>query len=142
MNTEEILQHHNIRPTANRILVYRAIQHRSETFSLADVESWLPDMERSSIFRSLRLFTEHNLLHEIADGSGSEKYCLCRCDDAHHLNHIHFACTQCGTTYCLEDQTIPIVTLPQGFLPNEYEYIVKGICPRCNAAKPSSSKPY
>ena len=131
MNTEEILQHHGIRPTSVRILVYRAIQHRPETFSLADVEEWLPDMDRSSIFRALRLFAESGLLHEIDDGSGTNKYCVCRCEGQHHLNHIHFACTQCGKTYCLEDQTIPVVTLPDGFIPNDYEYIVKGICPNC-----------
>ena len=131
MTVAETLTHHGVRPTAVRILVLRAIQHRSEAFSLADVEDWLPDMDRSSIFRALRLFTEHDLLHRIDDGSGLEKYCVCRCEGTHHLNHIHFACTQCGKTYCLEDQTVPLVTLPDGFLPHDYEYVVKGVCPRC-----------
>jgi len=129
---EEVLHHHSIRPTAVRILVYRAIHHRSEAFSLADVEEWLPEMDRSSIFRTLRLFAEHQLLHEIDDGSGIEKYCVCRCTDSHHLNHVHFACTRCGKTYCLEDHTIPFVTLPDGFHSHEVEYIIKGICPKCS----------
>lgn len=128
---EHLLEHHGIRPTAVRILVYRAIHYRSEAFSLADVESWLPEMDRSSIFRALKLFTEHQLLHEIDDGSGIFKYCVCRCEGSHHLNHIHFACTQCGKTYCLEDHTIPLVSLPDGFETHEVEYIVKGVCPRC-----------
>ena len=127
---EHLLEHHGIRPTAVRILVYRAIHHRSEAFSLADVENWLPEMDRSSIFRALKLFTEHQLLHEIDDGSGIFKYCVCRCEGSHHLNHIHFACTQCGKTYCLEDHTIPLVSLPDGFETHEVEYIVKGVCPR------------
>lgn len=131
MNTEEILRHHGIRPTAVRILVYRAVRYRTETFSLTDVEEWLPDMDRSSIFRALRLFTQHDILHQIDDGSGAEKYCVCRCEGYSHLNHIHFACTQCGTTYCLEKQIIPIINLPEGFRPYNYEYIVKGICPKC-----------
>ena len=131
VNCDQILQQHGIRPTAVRILVYRAIHKRSETFSLADVEEWLPDMDRSSIFRALKLFTEHQLLHEIDDGSGIFKYCICRCEGHHHLNHIHFACTECGKTYCLEDHTIPLVTLPEGFETHEVEYIVKGICPKC-----------
>lgn len=128
---EHLLEHHGIRPTAVRILVYRAIHHRSEAFSLADVENWLPEMDRSSIFRALKLFTEHQLLHEIDDGSGIFKYCVCRCEGSHHLNHIHFACTRCGKTYCLEDHTIPLVSLPAGFETHEVEYIVKGVCPRC-----------
>ena len=128
---EHLLEHHGIRPTAVRILVYRAIHHRYEAFSLADVENWLPEMDRSSIFRALKLFTEHQLLHEIDDGSGIFKYCVCRCEGSHHLNHIHFACTRCGKTYCLEDHTIPLVSLPDGFETHEVEYIVKGVCPRC-----------
>ena len=128
---EHLLEHHGIRPTAVRILVYRAIHHRSEAFSLADVENWLPEMDRSSIFGALKLFTEHQLLHEIDDGSGIFKYCVCRCEGSHHLNHIHFACTRCGKTYCLEDHTIPLVSLPDGFETHEVEYIVKGVCPRC-----------
>ena len=127
----EVLNQHGIRPTAVRILVYRAVCHRSEAFSLADVEEWLPEMDRSSIFRALRLFTEHDILHQIDDGSGIEKYCVCRCESSHHLNHVHFACTRCGRTYCLEDHTIPLVTLPEGFETHEVEYIVKGYCPKC-----------
>lgn len=131
-DTEKNLFQHNIRPTAVRILVYRAIQGRSGAFSLADVENWLPDMERSSIFRTLRLFAEKKVLHEIDDGSGCCKYCVCRCHGHSHLNHIHFACTLCGHTYCLEDNTIPAINLPDGFVAHETEYIVKGICPKCN----------
>ena len=127
----EVLNQHGIRPTAVRILVYRAVCHRSEAFSLADVEEWLPEMDRSSIFRALRLFTEHDILHQIDDGSGIEKYCVCRCESSHHLNHVHFACTRCGRTYCLEDHTIPLVTLPERFETHEVEYIVKGHCPKC-----------
>lgn len=127
----EVLNQHGIRPTAVRILVYRAVCHRSEAFSLADVEEWLPEMDRSSIFRALRFFTEHDILHQIDDGSGIEKYCVCRCESSHHLNHVHFACTRCGRTYCLEDHTIPLVTLPEGFETHEVEYIVKGHCPKC-----------
>ena len=131
MEIEEILHHHNIRPTAVRQLVAKAILHKTETFSLLDVEELMPEMDRSSIFRTLRLFAENHMLHEIDDGSGQCKYCVCRCENSHHLNHIHFACTKCGKTYCIEETSIPVVALPEGFEAEEYEYIVKGICAKC-----------
>lgn len=131
MDIEQTLIHHGVKPTSVRLLVARAVMRRSETFSLQDVEEWLPDMDRSSIFRALRLFAEQKLLHTIDDGSGVNKYCVCRCEGQHHLNHIHFACTACGKTYCLEDTSIPVVDLPEGFLATEYEYIIKGVCPKC-----------
>lgn len=131
MDAEELLRHHDIRPTAVRLLVAKTVMHKTETFSLIDVEEWMPDMDRSSIFRALKLFAEHRMLHEINDGSGVCKYCFCRCEENHHLNHIHFACTKCGKTYCIEDTSIPLVELPAGFMPLDFEYVVKGICPKC-----------
>ncbi|MBQ0073786.1 MAG: transcriptional repressor [Prevotella sp.] len=130
-SVEEHLQEHGIKPTSVRILVWREIAEVSETFTLNDVERWMPNMDRSSIFRALRLFTEHHLLHEIDDGTGHQKYCVCRCTDSQHLNHIHFTCLNCGQTYCLEDYNIPMVDLPEGFDMQEAEYIIKGVCPRC-----------
>ena len=122
---------HGVKPTAVRILVWEQAARQQETFTLSDMEGWMPHMDRSSIFRALRLFTEHQLLHEIDDGTGQQKYCVCRCESSHHLNHVHFACTRCGRTYCLEDHTIPLVTLPEGFETHEVEYIVKGHCHKC-----------
>lgn len=128
---EEHLLEHGVKPTAVRILVWRKLQHKQGAFALKDVEEWLPEMDRSSIFRALRLFTEHHLLHETDDGMGQFKYCLCRCEDSQHLNHVHFTCVRCGRTYCLADQAIPQIDLPSGFEMNEAEYVIKGICPNC-----------
>ena len=128
---EEQLIEHGVKPTAVRILVWEQAARQQETFTLSDMEGWMPHMDRSSIFRALRLFTEHQLLHEIDDGTGQQKYCVCRCTNSRHLNHIHFTCLKCGQTYCLEDYQIPIVELPDGYEMNEAEYVIKGVCPHC-----------
>lgn len=130
---EHELIEHGIRPTAVRILVLRSIMEMDGAFCLSDIEADIPSLDRSSIFRALRLFTENHLLHEIDDGSGSCKYCLCRCENHdHHLQHVHFTCTKCGKTFCLTEQIIPAITLPDGFIAEEAEYVVKGICPECS----------
>ena len=131
-STEQYLDSHGIRPTAVRILVWDCVSAQSETFSLADMEHLMPHMDRSSIFRALRLFAEHHLLHTIDDGTGQQKYCVCRCKHSSHINHVHFTCLKCGKTYCLEDYTIPIVPLPEGFVMEDAEYIIKGVCERCS----------
>ena len=128
---EEQLIEHGVKPTAVRILVWEQAARQQETFTLSDMEGWMPHMDRSSIFRALRLFTEHQLLHEIDDGTGQQKYCVCRCTNSRHLNHIHFTCLKCGQTYCLEDYQIPVVALPPGFVMEEAEYVIKGVCPYC-----------
>lgn len=131
-STEQYLDSHGIRPTAVRILVWDCVSAQSETFSLSDMEHLMPHMDRSSIFRALRLFAEHHLLHTIDDGTGQQKYCVCRCKHSSHINHVHFTCLKCGKTYCLEDYTIPIVPLPEGFVMEDAEYIIKGVCERCS----------
>lgn len=128
---EEKFLMHEIRPTAVRLLVWRAVKDKCEAFSLSDIEKLMPDLDRSSIFRTLRLFSERHLLHDIDDGTGICKYCVCHCDGDHHINHVHFTCTRCGRTYCISDRQIPIVSLPSGFAVTDVEYIVKGICPDC-----------
>lgn len=128
---EEEMIRHGVRPTAVRTLVWEEARRQTETFSLADMERWMPTMDRSSIFRALRLFAAHHLLHVLDDGTGQQKYCVCRCGTDSHINHIHFTCLSCGKTYCLEDYAIPVVDMPPGFSVAEVEYIVKGICANC-----------
>lgn len=79
-DSDEVFRRHNIRPTAVRVLVYNAIKSFQDTFSMSDVEDALETVDKSSIFRTLALFAGQHLVHEIEDGSGSAKYCLCRND--------------------------------------------------------------
>lgn len=131
---EKILENHGVRPTAVRCLIYRAAEAHDHTFSLMELEQELDTVDKSTIFRTLTLFTENHLLHETEDGSGSKKYCVCHHDHACALNerHIHFFCTHCQTTYCLENTFIPPVDIPEGFKAEDAEYIIKGICPKCS----------
>lgn len=130
---EEELKAVGVRVTAVRLLVWRTIRQRlHDAFSLADIESELLSVDKSTLFRSLVLFAEKGLLHIINDGSGSQKYCVCHCDDhEHHTGHVHITCISCHKTWCLEDVPIPSVAVPRGFEVHEHEYILKAICPKC-----------
>lgn len=124
-------QHHAVRLTAVRQLIWQEIAPLHHAFSLGDVEAALPQMDRSSIFRTLRLFLEKNLLHEVDDGSGCKKYCVCRCESHDHEAHVHFYCLRCGKTYCLPETIVPHVTLPEGFQTQQREFVIKGLCANC-----------
>ena len=47
---EDYLKEHGVKPTAVRILVWGKIFRKKETFTLADIQSEMPHMDRSSIF--------------------------------------------------------------------------------------------
>ncbi|MCF0197708.1 MAG: transcriptional repressor [Bacteroidaceae bacterium] len=125
------MEAHGIKPTAVRQLVWQQAQKMRTTFSLSDMEEAMPSMDRSSIFRALRLFAEHHMLHEIDDGSGHRKYCVCHCHDEKHVQHLHFTCLHCGRTYCIHDVPVPQVPIPTGFSAQESEFIIKGTCAAC-----------
>lgn len=130
---EEKLQNVGIRVTSVRLLVLKTIHTKMHgAFSLQDVMSVLYQADNSSVFRALSLFAEKRLLHLIDDGSGVQKYCVCHCDDhSHSCRHVHFTCVECHDTVCLNDIPIPMVSVPEEYHVIEAEYVIKGICPKC-----------
>ena len=130
---EQVLEQAGLRVTAVRVLVWRTLRSQlHDAFSLADLQQTLPTVDRSTLFRTLVSLTEAHLLHEIDDGSGAQKYCVCQHDDTRHcMGHVHLTCVRCHRTFCLPNVTIPTVPLPEGFTPEETEYVVKGVCNRC-----------
>lgn len=133
ISDEQSLMNAGVHVTAIRLMVWREIRHRlTEAFSLADVEALLPTVDRSTLFRTLACLRDAHLLHDIDDGTGSQKYCVCHLDDTRQCTgHVHLTCRKCHRTFCLSDVRIPAVTLPAGFEVEETEYIVKGVCARC-----------
>ena len=137
MNSKEIterLQNKGIRPTANRILVYEALARQTTPQSIKDIETQMLSMDKSSIFRVLTLFIEHDVVHTFEDGRGIVNYELCsdsgKC--SHHDYHIHFYCEECGQSFCMEDTHLPEFCLPQGFTMHSLSFVIKGKCPNCN----------
>lgn len=134
-DVEDILTRKEVKPTSNRILVMRELIKASHPVSLADLEISLGfSMDKASIFRVLELFSEKDIIHVIEDGSRSLKYELCHSGTHHTIadQHVHFYCERCKETYCFEDVSVPLVNIPEGFLPHTINYMIKGICPKCS----------
>lgn len=136
MNSQDMinrLESKGIRPTANRILVMKALMGEQNPQSLSNLERKMVSMDKSSIFRTLTLFLEHDVVHAFEDGRGVLCYELCEekgaCD--HHDGHIHFYCESCQRSFCMEDIHIPSFELPEGFYPHSISFVIKGECPDC-----------
>lgn len=133
MSLEELLEHHGIKPTANRLLIARALQDANRPLSLMELETQLETIDKSNVFRALAAFREAHLVHVLEDAGDGVRYELCHSHDEEHDDdvHVHFYCTRCHKTYCLEDTPVPPVAVPEGFNPESVSYLVKGICPEC-----------
>jgi Fur family ferric uptake transcriptional regulator len=127
------LEARGIKPTAIRLLVLKAMVEHPQAFSLLDMESLLDTVDKSTLFRTISLFHKKLLIHSIDDGSGSIKYSVCNSHCTCSLNdlHVHFYCTQCKKTFCLEKLSVPEVQLPDGFLPQSVNFVLKGRCRHC-----------
>lgn len=141
MNSQEAaekLGHKGIKATANRIIIYQALESARHPMSLADLEEKLLTMDKSSIFRVLNLFVKHDVVHAFEDGRGIQHYELCDHEDEclHTDTHPHFYCEQCHRSFCLDDTTLPHISLPDGYIPHFYSFVIKGLCADCSRKLP------
>ena len=128
-----LLEEHGIKPTANRIVVVRALATSMLPQSLAELEQRIGTIDKSNVFRALMLFREHHLVHAIEGSSDGTKYELCHSHDKEHDDdqHPHFYCEVCQQTYCLDYAQVQEIQLPEGFEMTSANLMLKGICPHC-----------
>ncbi|MBQ4406721.1 MAG: transcriptional repressor [Bacteroidales bacterium] len=143
---DELLQSSGIRATANRILVARTMLQSDKPMSLIEIEDTLLSIDKSVIFRTLRLFSDNHLVHVIEDGSGCVRYEICHShhhhddddedDNSHHDDdlHPHFYCEVCRQTFCLHEIKLPHIDAPEGFDIRTVNCVVKGVCKKCRKA--------
>ena len=132
-----ILEKKGLKPTANRLMILKAMLSEVHPVSVTDLENILITVDKSSIFRVLSLFVSRHVAHAIEDGSGVLKYEICSGEEECTIDdmHTHFYCESCHQTFCFKTIHVPTVELPEGFVMHSINYMVKGICPKCMAKK-------
>jgi Fur family ferric uptake transcriptional regulator len=134
-NLEQILIKNNVKPTAMRLLVLQFLFHKKVAASLTNIEEYFDNSDRTTLYRTLKTFVENSIAHQIDDGTGITKYALCEencnCEMDTDL-HLHFHCTNCVETICLTDHKIPQIKVPDGFVSENVNLVVKGICDKCS----------
>lgn len=132
-----ILRNHHVRPTANRIIILRALDAADRALTLREVEDRVLSIDKSGVFRALTLFRQNHLVHDIEDGDGVVRYELCMGSGGKNDDdlHVHFFCEHCHQTFCLYDCPVPEITLPEGYVGSGVNYVVKGLCPACARKK-------
>ena len=129
----QLLEAHGVKPTANRILIARALAAKDGPMSMTDLENAILSIDKSVISRTLSLFREHRMVHAIEGGSGGIRYelCLSHDDELDDDEHVHFYCEHCHKTFCLYDMPLPRIEVPHGYDLHSANYILRGLCPQC-----------
>src|SRR6218665_317643 len=128
--SETLLKNFKLRSTPNRQEILDLFLQRNYALAQSDIEKEIHnELDRVTVYRTLKTFLDKGLIHKVLDDEGSLKYALCNdhCDTAgHHHDHVHFKCTQCGQTNCLEIE-IPAIKLPKGYKPTEKNLLIQGV---------------
>jgi len=134
-SVEKILLDKHVRPTAMRMLIYKFMAEKKMAVTLTDIENAFEKSDRTTLYRTIKTFSENSIVHQIEDGTGVAKFALCEdgcnCDVESDL-HLHFHCNSCNQTQCLTERKIPNIKLPPGYKATDVNLVVKGICNNCN----------
>ncbi|MEL6534578.1 MAG: transcriptional repressor [Bacteroidota bacterium] len=133
---ENILKNHRLRQTQNRTAILDVFVTNASALSHSDLESSLGSkVDRVTIYRTIKSFLDHGIIHKVLDDEGGAKYAICKdscLPHNHHHNHVHFKCQNCGKTQCMEDLSIPEFILPEGFVAKEMDLLIQGNCANCS----------
>jgi Fur family ferric uptake transcriptional regulator len=132
---EQVLESKNIRVTAMRLLIYKFLAENQVAATLSDVENAFEKADRTTLYRTVKTFVERDIAHQIDDGTGIVKYALCEQDCSCEIEtdlHLHFHCNNCNETVCLTEHKIPKIKVPDGFVSENINLVVKGMCDKCS----------
>lgn len=122
------------RATANRVRTLsvllaakRALTHREIADQLLDAKKQL---DRVTLYRILEWMSKKSLVHKIAGDDRVWRFRINIEIRAHQ--HAHFKCNRCAKVICLKDSKYnPTPSLPVGYLLQEIELTIKGVCSEC-----------
>uniref|UniRef100_UPI00404B7E61 Fur family transcriptional regulator n=1 Tax=Gelidibacter sp. TaxID=2018083 RepID=UPI00404B7E61 len=132
---EKLFASKELRITAMRLLIYKFLVQKETAVTLSDIENAFERADRTTLYRTIKTFEEKAIVHQIDDGTGITKYALCEkgcnCEIETDL-HLHFHCNNCNETVCLTEHKIPHISIPEGYVAEDVNLVVKGICEKCS----------
>ena len=129
-----LLKHHDLRLTQVRKEVLSVFLKKEQALSQGDIEENVGQIDRITLYRTLRSFEDNGLIHRAIDGTDKLRFALCvdLCDKENHKhNHAHFHCEKCTKTICLNGVEFPKIIHPAGFKVKETYYVMQGVCSKC-----------
>lgn len=129
------LKKNNLSVTDSRKRILQLFLEDRGALSHSDIEKRAGEkFDRVTVYRTLQTFVEKGIIHTIPTADNSIRYALCKdeCSEGHHHDHhVHFICSNCKKTYCLDDVVTPDVKLPKGYTAGHVEVVVEGVCKDC-----------
>lgn len=121
------------RVTSQRLVIHRALavrdQHLSAEQVLEAVSPGLPGTSLPTVYATLELLEELQLVRRVSVGSGAVLF------DSRTAPHAHAICRACGAVADVEESVTPARALArarqQGFAPDHAQLVIWGRCASC-----------
>lgn len=133
----EVLRKNNLSITESRRKILGLFLQTPDALTHGDIEKKAGEkFDRVTVYRTLQTFVEKSIIHTIPTADNAVLYALCKdCEEGHHHDdHVHFVCTHCNTTICLDDVVTPRIDLPAGYKAENVQVVINGLCKNCNTA--------
>lgn len=130
----EILRRKHLSITDSRKKILSLFLNSKDALTHGDIESKAGEkFDRVTVYRTLQTFVEKGIVHTIPTSDNSIRYALCKdCEEGHHHdNHVHFICGNCNKTFCLDEVVSPNIELPHGFIADNVQVVINGVCEEC-----------
>ncbi|MEL6719060.1 MAG: transcriptional repressor [Bacteroidota bacterium] len=130
----KLLKDNGLRKTGVRIKVLQEFLKSDHAYGQGDLEARFKDLDRITLYRTLKTFEQKGIIHQAIDGSGKTRYAICvdNCDEHQHYDHhAHFHCKACDKTICLEEVQVPKISVPGSHHVEKSHLVLSGICEDC-----------
>jgi Fur family transcriptional regulator, ferric uptake regulator len=144
-HARETLRKGGYRLTPQRTLIWEVVRGRGRHMTAeeiaAEVHEKLPDVNLSTVYRTLELLVSLDLVSETRLGT-SKTYFEVAPEPVHH----HFVCQSCGTVGHIADDLLdPLygsLREEQGFLATSSRTTVFGLCSECQSETAPTKAPH
>ncbi|MDB5251613.1 MAG: Fur family transcriptional regulator [Flaviaesturariibacter sp.] len=130
----DILRRKNLSITDSRRKILALFVASADALTHSDIERKAGEkIDRVTVYRTLQAFVEKGIIHTIPTADNAILYALCRdCQEGHHHDdHVHFVCSNCNATICLDDIVSPRIELPEGYRAESTQVVIHGVCRNC-----------
>ncbi len=132
MEPDKILHQHKLKRTGCREGILEVISEAGHPLSENEIRGRLTEnFDRTTFYRSFKTLLDNNILHKIVVDNQLIKYALGK-SAGNTINHAHFYCSSCNALECLEPVPLKLPGIPEGYLVQETEIIIKGLCSQCH----------
>ena len=133
LQTRTMLKAAELYRTKVRIAILKVLMKADEPLSQDQIARRLgkKHFDKVTIYRTLESLLKVGLVHKAFIEKRAWHFEL-----AHNCTesqcHPHFTCTNCGSTHCLTEMSLPMAGSPhKGFIIHRQQVRLEGLCPAC-----------